>query len=430
MRYPAAPLAVIAALAMVSAAGPACGQVCGTLADAFIAEEVGLRREWVVQLPFDSAASRLEQIAVGEGIVVAVAGDGSLHGVATGATVPGQPMPGTLLWSRHFGRAEGALHTPAIGSGIVFVAGSLHAFAIDVQTGRTVWEEPLSHPPTAAPVVSGDWVYLPVEGGRLIRWAVNPYRTPQEIPPPATKGKNAKPVPAAPPRSLTVEERIKPLSISARGRVELAPLPFQRGVLWCTTDGLITALQPAQPEWQRNEFDLGRPPAGGLLIRDKTIFATTNAGRSAGDVIRIELLPTGLVYRWRAPLGDSVVGDMRIAGDTLLVPLATGGLAGLSAEDGSRLWMHEQQIRLLTITSQRLWCIDAMGRLVTLDPADGRRMEQFCLGPFGLPVVNAASDRLVLASPGGIVASLAPRSDGTPTAAGPEPAEAPVMPGP
>lgn len=429
MRHAPSAFAAVVLMGVALAAFPVRGQVCGTLADAFVAEEVGLRREWVVQVPFDSAAWRLEQVTVADGIVIATAGDGSIHGIATGPAEPGRPMPGTVLWSRHFSRTEGNLQAPAAGSGIVLIAGDLHAFALDAVTGRTFWEEPLPNPPTAAAVISGDWAYLPLEGSRLLRLAVNPFRAPKESPVTPRKGrdsdtKKAK-VDEGPRRPLSAEERIKPLSISTRGRVDTPPLPFQGGVLWCTTDGLLTALVPAKDQWQRSTFDLGGPPAGGPLVDGKTIFMATNPGRSASDIIRIDLLPIGLVYRWRAPLGDSVAGAIRLAGDTLLVPLATGGMAGLASDDGKRLWMHEPQVKLLTITSQRLWCIDAMGRLTTLDPATGGRLQQFCLGPFKIPVVNSTSDRLVLASAGGVVASLAPRAVAA-AAATPEPAEAPA----
>jgi hypothetical protein len=118
-----------------------------------------------------------------------------------------------------------------------------------------------------------------------------------------------------------------------------------------------------------------------------------------------------MVFAWQQPLDDAVAGGATRSGEMILVPLATGGLAALAAADGKRLWTHPQQVQLLTVTSKRLWCIDDMGRLATLDPADGRRLEQFCLTPFRVPVVNDTTDRLILASPGGVIASLAPRGD-------------------
>ena len=50
-----------------------------------------------------------------------------------------------------------------------------------------------------------------------------------------------------------------------------------------------------------------------------------------------------------------------------------------------------------------------MERLATVDPSDGRRLQQFCLDPFSIPVVNRHTDRLILASPGGIITSLVSR---------------------
>ena len=215
--------------------------------------------------------------------------------------------------------------------------------------------------------------------------------------------------------SRTSGEKVPPLLLSTHGGLMLPPLPLKDGVMWCTSGGLLTWLTPAQPEWVREEFTLGRPPAGRPLIvaseSSPTIFLASNAGPAASDVVRIDLLPSGMVFAWQQPLDDAVAAGAMRSGEMILVPLATGGLTALAAADGKRLWTHPQQVQLLTVTSERLWCIDDMGRLATLDPADGRRLEQFCLTPFGVPVVNDTTDRLILASPGGIVASLAPRGD-------------------
>jgi hypothetical protein len=49
-----------------------------------------------------------------------------------------------------------------------------------------------------------------------------------------------------------------------------------------------------------------------------------------------------------------------------------------------------------------------VGRLTGIDAATGERRERFCLGDFKLPVVNQATDSLILASPSGAVVSLKP----------------------
>lgn len=426
MRLPFFSLAACVAAGFVAPASVADERVCGTVADAFVAEELGLRREWIVQVPFNTSATRLKHVTVADGIVIAAAGDGSLHGIAAPLSAAadaesqfGRPAPGTILWSSFPSHGDGSLRPPAVGSGIVVIAGDFEAVGIDLLSGRTLWRERLPSPAVAAAAIVGEWVYVPIEGGRLMRLAVNPYREPtvQTVldKKPAQKDADSTTAEADTGSSVsrTSGEKVAPLLLSTHGSLVLPPLPLKDGVLWCTTRGLLTWLTPAQPEWVREEFTLGRPPAGRPLVvtgeGGTAIFIASNTGSAASDVVRIDLLPGGMVFAWREPLDDAVAGGVTRSGDAVLVPLATGGLTALAAADGKRLWNHPRQVQLLTVTSGRLWCLDDMGRLATLDPADGRRLQQFCLTPFRVPVVNDTTDRLILASPGGIVASLAPR---------------------
>lgn len=97
---------IAATLVALSAAGsPARATVCGTAADEFIAAEVGLVREWIVQVPFDSAAWRLEHVVVGRDLVVAQSRDGGVAAIQS-AAVDGAPRPGSVLWHTRIGYGE------------------------------------------------------------------------------------------------------------------------------------------------------------------------------------------------------------------------------------------------------------------------------------------------------------------------------------
>lgn len=74
-------IAAATVLWAVAAAAQSC--VCGGIADDTIAAHVGLDREWIVQVPFDSAAWRLAHVVVGEGLVVAQGGDGTVAAIRT-----------------------------------------------------------------------------------------------------------------------------------------------------------------------------------------------------------------------------------------------------------------------------------------------------------------------------------------------------------
>ncbi len=394
-------------------------RVWGTLGDAFVAENVGLRREWIVQVPFDSHATRLTHVTIAEGLVLASTGDGSLHGIAAPvepaeADLPtGLPTVGSVLWTHHRDPRTKSYFPPTAGSGIVVIAGDFVVTGIAAQSGHTLWKYPLPSPATGTPAISGDWVYVPIERGRLLRLPVNPLRK--------TSGLENTLVTSGQDETTTQETELKavsfndvdddtsPWQISTHSSLAFPPLPINKGLLWCTTAGTISRFLEATPDWIRLEFQLGRPPSGQLLISNDSLFTAINSGTSASDVVRIDLLPTGNVFAWREPLTDSVRGAIWQLDNTIFVPLSTGGLTALAAEDGRWLWTHSKKIQLLTIAANKLWCLDDMERLATVDPSDGRRLQQFCLDPFSIPVVNRHTDRLILASPGGIITSLVSR---------------------
>lgn len=376
--------------------------LCGTIADAFAADEAGLVREWVVQVPFDSVAWRLERVTVSNGLVVAQSGDGGVTAIAAAPEGTPPVPPGTVLWSRRLGRPGRSLTQAAVGPTIVAVADDLAMLGIDRQTGELIWQERTPVPGTAGPVAAGPWVYAPLDGNGLLRLAANPRAAgvvTAEAPPPGAKKKRGK----QPERQPT--ESVEPRSLDAGGTLADPPVPFGNGIAWCAANGRVIVLVRSKQEWQRWEFDLGSPPAGGLLVRDETIVAVT----TEGDVACLELAPFGLRTLWHAWLAEGAGGGAFAAGPTLVVPTASGGAIGIDAATGTRRWRSDAPRVLLAADATRLWCFDATGRLALFDPSTGVRLAWFCTGPFTLPVINAASDRLVLASPKGTVVSLAPR---------------------
>jgi outer membrane protein assembly factor BamB len=152
------------------------------------------------------------------------------------------------------------------------------------------------------------------------------------------------------------------------------------------------------------------------VVRDRSIFATT----TTGDLARIELpvsIKKDLQLAWHTVLPGPAFSGPFLSGDTIIVSLGDLGIAAYSAETGAELWQTCLTGTILTVGGGRVWLIDELGKLSAFDLADGTPRERLCLGPFTLPVVNTHSDRLLLASPSGMLVSLAPRATGTPTPA-------------
>jgi hypothetical protein len=166
---------------------------------------------------------------------------------------------------------------------------------------------------------------------------------------------------------------------------------------------------PADSAWKRLEFDLGSQLAGPAVVREESIFVVT----AAGDAARVVDLPQQdireLSAAWHVVLPLPPEGGPLVSGETVVISLGAEGVIALSAETGAELWRSCLGGRLVGTTGDRVWLVDQVGRLTSLDLADGAPSEWMCLGDFTIPVTNTISERLILASPDGLVVSLAPR---------------------
>lgn len=397
--------------------GAGCGgSLSGTPADEFVAERMGLVREWVVQLPFDSTRASLEHVTVGDGLVVAQTGDGGVHAVqARGAAAPrqpGEPAAGSLLWSRRLGVGDGTATPPGVGPRLVTTTRDLELFALDRETGATRWTRPLGRLPGNGPVEIGDWVYEPLAGGGIRRLTTNPLQPTADATAaqPAQGGKarrkpdKKKPVEAAKPTA----ESLRPRTFDSSGPVAQPVLPLGKGVVWSTTDGVLVALQEAEADWVRSEFGLNAPAVDAPVTRGKAVFVATQAA----DLARVDFVDSvepGLRTGWHVVLDATPDAGPFLGGDSVVVSLGETGMAAFSAETGAARWRNAIAGRVLAVAGDRVWIIDRTGRLSGIDLENGRRRERVCLAGFSFPVVNTVTDRLLLASPDGVLVSLAPR---------------------
>lgn len=420
------PLLASLLLACASLSSAAHGEpvICGSVADEFTARAAGLERQWILPIPSGVGSWRLEQVTVGDGLVVAQTGDGGVHAIQAAREEGGLP-PGTLLWSQQLGAGGGPTGAAGIGPQVVTVAHDLAISAIDRRTGTVAWEKQLGQLPGAAAVPSGDWVYATVPNEGVLRLPVNPRRSAASpTPAAAMKQVSGRGKQAVAPASFT--ESLDPKTINAGGETAFAPVPLADGIAWSTTDGTFIALERTKQGWLRHELPLGDPLAAQPVARGRTLYATTGPVGAAwpATLARIELADPlakdkprpGLATAWRVALPDHPEGSPIVAGDTLVVSLGPSGIAALSATTGDLLWQTAFVGRLVAAGGDRVWCVDETGRLSGLDLASGIRRARLCLAGLSLPVVNTSSDAVVLAAPGGIVLSFAPVAKPTPAA--------------
>ena len=404
------PFALAFGLLSAGLAGGGCP--CDTAVDEFAAAQSGLEREWLIQLPFDASMARVEHVVIGDGIVVAQTGDGNVHAVQAADGGESGPRAGTLLWTHSIGHAGGPMPPAAIGPDLVTVARDKDLYALERATGQHRWHHRLGHLAGAGPAHAGGWVYLPVGAENMLRLPANPHRA-AAAPTPAEKTDKKKPAKGAARKKTSKDtakpstESLLPVEIATDGVVHDPAQPYRGGVLWCTTAGKLVSIEPGETGWQRNEFLLDRTPAGKPLVHEDTIFAAT----ADGNLVRIDPLDRpggGLRLTWRALLDAAPEPNLFLSGDKLVVSLGDEGLAVYSAATGELLGRTWFPGRIVSVCGGRIWLFDQVGRLSSIDLATGERRDRFCLGGFSFPVVNQSTDRLILASPNGVLVSLKP----------------------
>jgi outer membrane protein assembly factor BamB len=420
---PLRPAVVLAVIALVATASPGVGQscLCGTAADELVAARAGLHREWVVQVPFDSGAWRLMQVVAGDSLVGAQGGDGTIAAIVAAPTAGG-PRPGTVAWSAQVGSRPAPVERAGIGGSSVAVARGDTLTLLDIRSGQVLWERPLRSVASAPPVVSNGWVYAPLDGGGIARFPENPWAKPQPAAEDATDERDDEAAnrdePLGGPRP---GESLEPIEIGSDGEIEFPPLVYDGGIVWCTADGRIIALVRKRETFKRLEFDLGGPASGPPVIHAGDIFVATRSG----DVARLTQSPQGLTANagelsdkdgkaipftgWHTIVDAVPEGGPVVGSNTLVLSLGPSGMAAFATATGDLLWQVPASGRPLAIVGDRVWCLEETGFLVSRDLATGDRRDQLCLGCFTLPIVNTSTERLILASPGGLVVSLGPR---------------------
>lgn len=427
-------------ITLLAAARPGIGQscLCGSAADELVAARAGLDREWVVQVPFDSAGWRLEHVVAGDPLVVAHGGDGTAAAIVA-TRWDGGPRPGTVAWSTRIDGRPAPVGQAGSGDGTVAVARGDQLTLLDGRTGQVLWERPLRTVASAPAVVSGGWVYAPLDGGGIARFPVNPFAQPEPAAEDAAAADGDEPdAPAEPLTGPRPGESLDPIEIGSDGEIDFPPVAFGGGIVWCTVDGRIVALVRGRESSKRLDFDLGGPASGPPVVHAGDIFVATQAG----DVARLTQSPQGLTANagfmkdendkqvafngWHTII-DAVPEGSPVVGDTAVVlSLGPSGMAAFATATGEVLWRVPASGQPLAVVGDRVWCLEETGFLVSRDLATGDRRDQLCLGCFTLPVVNTSTERLILASPGGLVVSLAPRR----TVAAEPPVPEPPVPNP
>jgi outer membrane protein assembly factor BamB len=363
---------ILWALVTIAAAAPACA-VAQDLPDTRDLERIGLINGWWARAVVDSKQDEIEFIRTDEQVVLVQ----SRQGLFTAFRAD----TGRQLWSVLLGGPKYRAFPAAMNETEVVVALGLNMYSLDKNTGETRWNLRLPGHPSCTPEIDANQVYVGMTDGSVYAYSLRMIRQ--------LFGERKLPgfTHLAQVWRYKTPEAIN--AIASNGTV--VDFTSSRGTLY-GVDARERALR-YQIETSANI----RTPLGRNV---NSIYLPTTDGRLTGIS-----LDNGRV-RWEFTAGTEILTRPCAIGGSVYVNPARAGLYCLESESGSEIWRQPVAAEFTAATDNRVYAFDPVGKLLVLDNATGRVTGSLQMRQFPVHFGNELTDRIVVASTDGLVATF------------------------
>lgn len=347
------------------------------------AARLGLVRAWAVQIGVGGGRDRLAGVVCEGDVVVAYTQRGVLQVI--------DAERGATLWTRQIGDPTQNFYAPAIDGKHLAVAHADEVTLVERSDGRELWTKRIEGVPSASPALGPLRVFVPTLRGRLMAL---PLDNPDD----------------------------DGWFFASSGSIEVAPLVTPKSVVWALTSGLAfcSAQDKANIRFQLHTRGSVSAP---MAFREPLIYIASHDQ----ELYAIDEMNGS--ERWRFAMGSQISQGPVVADDILLVSPEGGDLFCLGSAEGESRWSVRSVVRVSSVSPQRVYGVDTLGRLLSLDRATGALRGHLMTPRMDVPVTNGVNDRIFLASSTGLVqclreSALDRPAPTQPPAAKPEPAKA------
>ncbi len=123
------------------------------------AQQIGLQRAWVTQIPLDRARSKITHIKLQSGLLLVVTNENTLYVV--------DPESGQIQWSFQIGDRKLEALSPSANATHVAVASTARLYLLNRATGDVVMDRAVTGTPERGPVLLAQKIFLPLVKGPL-----------------------------------------------------------------------------------------------------------------------------------------------------------------------------------------------------------------------------------------------------------------------
>jgi len=344
-------------------------------------DRLGLERQWFGVIPLVET-ERLLKISIGGDLLFAQTSYAMVHTY--------DAETGRLLWSAQIGERTGFARGVASNSFAVFVSNADIFYALDKQTGRTIWKQKLGVIPTSSPACDEHRAMLGLRTGKI--YAFN-LKLKDE------KGKES--ILTAPTEAWNWQ---------TGGPMLTRPLPAEQVVAFGSTDGkgyVVMAFESTP---------LYRISTGGPIGQGLGGFGTRTLLIPSADnnLYGVDLFTAKLF--WTFPSGAPIEQEPMVSDQDIYVINSVGNLSVLDPATGVPRWTTSTQGgELISVSATKVYLRSDNLDLFVVDRKTGRTLVNpdetllragLNLRDYDLNIVNRFNDRLYFATPSGLVVCL------------------------
>lgn len=320
----------------------------------------GLQRAWVTQIQMDRSRDRLHSLTLHNGTLLALTDQGSLHVI--------DAETGRSLWVLQVGnRSYPTLPAATNGRQLAVVNGD-RLYLMDLTNGEAAWDARLPGAPSAPPLMSETFVYVPLFNGLMVAYDLNESRRP------AWKYRGS-------------------------SRPESRPLLTDHRLVWSTADGLVYGSRHNRLDIEYRYETQGPVICSPAYQSPRVFIASQDRYVYCIDEARGTTL-------WRFSAGTPLSQTPVPIDESLYVVAGGGGLFSLSISQGLEQWFAPDVVQFLAASPTRLYVADRMGRTLVLSRTSGTRLDTLPTGMLPLKLQNEQTDRLYLGTHTGLLQCL------------------------
>lgn len=343
---------VIARFLLAVAAMSALPVSAATLVPQTDAARQGLRRAWFAQIGTPDSNGPIAHLNYDHGLLLVQSSRGMIHAV--------EAETGRKLWSTQAGPIDRACTEPAANEDYVAVVNGSHLYVIDRATGAILWSKPTGAAPGAGPAMSDTHAFVPMVSGAVegYRFEGGPHQT--------------------------------PWTYRSSGRISVPAMTTPMTLSWTTQGGQFYVADPNAHGIRFRLDSQGAIPARPAHWSPR-LFACSDRG-----YVYAVNEKTGKID-WRYSIGESVLDSPVAVDNKLYVIPQFGGMYCLDGETGDPLWYAAEIKQFISTSPKRVYAVDKIGSMVTLDAASGTQLAAMPLRGITIKLINNDTDRLYLA---------------------------------